>query len=47
MGWSNPPIPWSEFERKLSDASRPSTLPANADGGDSPAWSLKRNAYQA
>jgi error-prone DNA polymerase len=47
MGWSNPPIPWSEFERKLSDASRPSTLPPNADGGDSPAWSLKRNAYQA
>jgi len=47
MGWSNPPIPWSEFERKLSDASRPSTLPAGADGGDSPAWSLKRNAYKA
>ena len=47
MGWSNPPIPWSEFERKLSDASRPSTRPLGADGGDSPAWSAKRTAYQA
>jgi len=47
MGWSNPPIPWSEFERKLSDASRPSARPLGADGGDSPAWSAKRTAYQA
>ncbi len=23
MGWNNPAIPWSEFERALSDASRP------------------------
>ncbi|MDQ3573880.1 MAG: error-prone DNA polymerase [Actinomycetota bacterium] len=23
MGWRNPPIPWSEFERRLSDGSRP------------------------
>ena len=30
MGWSNPPIRWSEFEKKLSDASRPSTAPAGA-----------------
>jgi len=48
MGWNNPPIPWSEFEKKLSDASRPGTAaPIGADGGDSPAWSLKRAAYQA
>ncbi|CAN5151819.1 error-prone DNA polymerase [soil metagenome] len=48
MGWSNPPIPWSEFEKKLSDASRPGTAPPlGADGGDSPGWSLKRTAYQA
>jgi error-prone DNA polymerase len=48
MGWNNPPIPWSEFEKKLSDASRPGTAPpVGADGGDSPAWSLKRKAYQA
>jgi len=48
VGWSNPPIPWSEFEKKLSDASRPGTAPPiGADGGDSPGWSLKRKAYQA
>jgi error-prone DNA polymerase len=48
MGWSNPPIPWSEFEKKLSDASRPGTAPPiGADGGDSPGWSLKRKAYRA
>jgi error-prone DNA polymerase len=47
MGWNNPPIPWSEFERKLSDASRPSTAPPGADGGDSPAWSAKRGAFEA
>ncbi|MCU1578902.1 MAG: error-prone polymerase [Rhodoglobus sp.] len=48
MGWNNPEISWSEFERRLSDASRPgSAPPPNADGGDSPAWSYKRKAYQA
>jgi len=47
MGWNNPPIPWSEFEKKLTDASRPGTSPPiGADGGDSPGWSLKRKAYQ-
>ena len=46
MGWSNPPIPWSEFERNLSDLSRPgSAPPVGADGGDSPAWSYKRKGY--
>jgi error-prone DNA polymerase len=47
MGWNNPPVPWSEFERKLSDASRPGSPPPGADGGDSPAWSAKRHAYLA
>jgi len=47
MGWNNPPIPWTEFERALSDVRRPRQMPANADGGDSPAWSLKRGPYQA
>jgi error-prone DNA polymerase len=47
MGWSNPPIPWSEFERALSDVRRPAGTPAGADGGDSPAWSHKRGAYTA
>lgn len=45
MGWHNPPVPWSEFERALSDASRPGSPPPGADGGDSPAWSRKRQAY--
>jgi error-prone DNA polymerase len=47
MGWNNPPVPWSEFERALSDGSRPGAAPVGADGGDSPAWSRKRLAYQA
>ena len=45
MGWSNPPIPWSELERRLSDRRRPGA-PVDADGGDSPAWSHKRQPYQ-
>src|ERR671928_1897895 len=40
MGWRNPPVPWSELERRLSDR------PRNADGGDSPAWGPKRGDYQ-
>ena len=47
MGWNNPPIPWSEFERALSDRRRPRQMPAGVDGGDSPAWSLKRGPYVA
>ncbi len=46
MGWHNPIIPWSDFERALSDERRPKRMPKNADGGDSPAWSLKRGPYQ-
>ncbi|HEY8318484.1 MAG TPA: error-prone DNA polymerase [Amnibacterium sp.] len=46
MGYSNPPIPWSEFERRLSDSRRPGGPPVAADGGDSPAWSLKRHPYR-
>lgn len=48
MGWDNPPIPWSELERKLSNRSRP-PAPADelldADGGDGPAWSRHRPPY--
>ena len=44
MGWSNPPIPWSELERKLSDRRRPGAAPTG-DGGDSPAWTHKRKPY--
>jgi len=59
MGWRNPPVPWSEFERRLSD--RDATRTGSGDigresrqeqgvertGGDSPAWSRKREAYEA
>jgi error-prone DNA polymerase len=44
MGFDNPPIPWSELERKLSDR-RPGGPPPEADGGDSPAWSRHRQPY--
>jgi len=51
MGWNNPPIPWSELQRRLSDLSRPAGTPqmdppVGGDGGDAPAWSRKRGAYQ-
>ncbi|MCU1423340.1 MAG: error-prone polymerase, partial [Microbacteriaceae bacterium] len=46
MGFSNPPIPWSEYERKLSDVRRPGGAPVGADGGDSPGWSHKREKYR-
>ncbi|KAA9107483.1 error-prone DNA polymerase [Microbacterium rhizomatis] len=45
MGFHNPAVPWSEMERVLSDRRRPTGTPANADGGDSPAWSHKRAKY--
>ena len=46
MGWENPEIPWRELERRLSG--RPAPPPAVlGDGGDSPAWSRKREAYAA
>ena len=45
MGWANPPVKWSQLERMLSDARRPTGAPTNGDGGDSPAWSHKRGAY--
>ena len=41
MGYSNPPIPWSQFERALSDKRSPGST-HDGDGGDSPAWSRKR-----
>ncbi|UYM05872.1 error-prone DNA polymerase [Solicola gregarius] len=45
MGYDNPPIPWSELERRLSGRRRPDNRPVDGDGGDSPAWSRKRAAY--
>src|SRR3954462_3181090 len=41
-------MPWSELERRLSDnriAGRPSNVPPSANGGDSPAWSYKRQPF--
>ncbi|WP_029149843.1 error-prone DNA polymerase [Microbacterium indicum] len=45
MGFRNPPISWNELERALSGR-HPDSRPAAADGGDSPAWSRKRGAYE-
>lgn len=42
MGWHNPPVRWSEVERILSG--RPEQ---KGDGGDSPAWTHKRERYTA
>jgi error-prone DNA polymerase len=50
MGYNNPPVKWSELERRLSDRSRPGSdgdRPAAGDGGDSPAWSQHRAPYFA
>ncbi|WP_020577745.1 error-prone DNA polymerase [Actinopolymorpha alba] len=44
LGWGNPPISWSELERKLSGR-RPGGPPGEADGGDSPAWTSARPPY--
>src|SRR5436190_21991928 len=38
-------MPWSELEARLSDGRR-RNQPANGDGGDSPAWSFKRQPYE-
>ncbi len=46
MGFGNPPVPWSELERALSNGRRPGAPPMGADGGDSPAWSPKRMPYE-
>lgn len=47
MGWHNGPPTWAEMERVLSgrpDRQRPEI---DADGGDGPAWSRKREKYEA
>ncbi len=55
MGWENPPIPWRELERRLSGRPAPGVrahgvrahgVRAHGDGGDSPAWSRKRDSYE-
>jgi error-prone DNA polymerase len=46
MGWHNPPIPWAELERALSNRSPPEGHAVGLDGGDGPAYSHKRQPYQ-
>ncbi|MEX2441786.1 MAG: PHP domain-containing protein, partial [Pontimonas sp.] len=47
MQWNNPPLPWSEYEQLLREATRPgSSPPLGAGPGDSPAWSNHRAPYQ-
>ena len=45
VGNNNPPVPWKDFERALSGRA-PSRYGPAGDGGDSPAWSYKRPAYE-
>jgi error-prone DNA polymerase len=53
MGWRNPPVPWSELERRLSGRYVPGqpplelSAPDAPDGGDGPAWSRKRAPYDS
>ncbi len=52
MGFNNPSVPWSELEKTLSGRAREHETTAPDDwvektGGDSPAWSRKREAYEA
>ena len=47
VGFNNPAMPWRELERRLSRRPRPTNVPPNANGGDSPAWSRKRQPYEA
>ena len=55
MGFGNPAVPWRQIEETLSDRGpdrgrstpgrRNPNIPRGADGGDSPAWSYKREPY--
>src|SRR5205807_6171725 len=44
MAWNNPPIPWSEFARRLSGG-RPTAEPPEGDR-DGAAWSRRRQPYR-
>ena len=47
MGWNNPDVPWSTLEAVLSGRNGTSLSGGpEADGGDSPAWSRKRDRYR-
>ncbi|MFV0318197.1 MAG: PHP domain-containing protein, partial [Microthrixaceae bacterium] len=47
MAYNNPPVPWRELERRLSDRPGPGDRTLSGDGGDGPAWSRKRPPYQS
>ena len=48
MGWNNPPVPWSTLERQLSgEIVRDPVTTDHGDGGDTPAWTRKRQPYEA
>ena len=47
MAFNNPSMPWSELERRLTGKDGRALPPPDwANGGDSPAWSRKRAAYE-
>jgi error-prone DNA polymerase len=46
MGFNNPAVSWKDLERRLSNGRAPGSPSWNA-GGDSPAWSRKRQPYDA
>jgi error-prone DNA polymerase len=49
VGWNNPDVPWHELEAALSGRARNGgslTGGPEVDGGDSPAWSRKREPYE-
>ena len=50
MGFGNPQVPWIELEQRLSDRGpdgrAPGSPPWTNAGGDSPAWSRKRQPYR-
>ncbi|GAB3437059.1 error-prone DNA polymerase [Actinophytocola sediminis] len=47
MGWNNPPVSWAELERVLSGRPPPGREAVHGDGGDSPAWTRRRERYTA
>ena len=47
MGFHNPDVPWGRLEAALSGKAVVDPLAVDGDGGDSPAWSRKREPYRA
>ncbi|MFP5326677.1 MAG: PHP domain-containing protein, partial [Acidimicrobiia bacterium] len=46
MGFNNPRMTWTELERRLSGRPTDPRAASWANGGDSPAWSYKRQPYE-